>query len=63
MYTQRRVKCMKKLKEYRIKNNYSQEKLTYETGVTVRYIAFLEIGESKPLLELAAKIAKNAHYS
>lgn len=49
---------MNKLKEYRIKNNYSQEKLAYETGVTVRYIAFLESGDRTPSLELAANIAK-----
>lgn len=52
---------MNKLKELRLKNNYSQEKLAYETGVTVRYIAFLESGERKPSLELAAKIAKKLH--
>lgn len=49
---------MNKLKEYRIKNNYSQEKLAYETGVTVRYIAFLESGDRTPSLALAANIAK-----
>lgn len=49
---------MNKLKEYRIKNNYSQEKLAYETGVTVRYIAFLESGDRTPSLKLAANIAK-----
>lgn len=49
---------MNKLKEYRLKNNYSQEKLACETGVTVRYIAFLESGDRTPSLELADSIAK-----
>lgn len=52
---------MNKLKELRIKNNFTQEKLAYETGVTVRYIAFLESGDRKPSLELAGKIAEKLH--
>lgn len=46
-----------KLKEYREKKQLSQTELAYKTGVSQRYIAFLEAGQRTPSLKLASRIA------
>lgn len=46
-----------KLKEYREKKQLSQTELAYKTGVSQRYIAFIEAGQRTPSLKLANKIA------
>lgn len=48
---------MNNLKKIRMKKHYSQEKLAYEAGITVRYVAFLESGKRKPSLDVAFKIS------
>lgn len=49
---------MNNLKQIRKKQNMSQELLAVKSGVTVRYIAFLESGQRNPSIKLAFKIAK-----
>ncbi|ERT60773.1 helix-turn-helix transcriptional regulator [Megasphaera vaginalis (ex Srinivasan et al. 2021)] len=47
-----------KLKEFRKEKGMSQTTLAYETGVSQRYIAFIEDGYRTPSLRLALKISK-----
>lgn len=46
-----------KVKEYRKKKKISQTELAYKTGVSQRYIAFIEANQRTPSLKLAKKIA------
>lgn len=47
-----------KLKEYRLKKGLSQTELAYATGVSQRYIAFIEANQRTPSFKLASKIAR-----
>ncbi len=49
---------MSKLKEYRIKNNISQEKLAKEIGVTATLVGFWENGKRELPVRHAKKIAQ-----
>ena len=46
-----------RLREYRREKNMSQTELAYKTGVSQRYIAFIEAGKRTPSLDLAKKIS------
>ncbi|HJE82948.1 helix-turn-helix transcriptional regulator [Megasphaera stantonii] len=46
-----------KVKEYREKNNMTATELAYKTGVSERYILFIEAGKRTPSLRLANRIA------
>lgn len=46
-----------KLKKYRKEKNMSQTELAYKTGVSQRYIAFIEAGKRTPSLDLAKRIS------
>ncbi|WP_278947738.1 helix-turn-helix transcriptional regulator [Megasphaera elsdenii] len=47
-----------KMKEYRQEKGLSQTELAYKTGVSQRYIAFIEANKRTPSLKLAMKISK-----
>ncbi|MFA5108463.1 MAG: helix-turn-helix transcriptional regulator [Candidatus Micrarchaeia archaeon] len=47
-----------KIKEYRAKNNLTQEELANKVGVRRETIVFLEAGKYNPSLLLAYKVAK-----
>jgi putative transcriptional regulator len=47
-----------KMKEYRAKNNLTQEKLAQSVGVRRETIIFLEQGKYNPSLRLAYKVAR-----
>jgi putative transcriptional regulator len=47
-----------RIKEYRAKKNYTQEKLAEIVGVRRETILFLEQGKYNPSLKLAYKIAR-----
>jgi putative transcriptional regulator len=47
-----------RIKEYRAKKNYTQEKLAAIVGVRRETILFLEQGKYNPSLKLAYKIAR-----
>ena len=46
-----------KVKQYRKKRKLTQTELAYKTGVSQRYIAFIEANQRNPSLRLAQKIA------
>lgn len=46
-----------KVKQYRMKKNMTQTELGYKTGVSQRYIAFIEANQRNPSLKLAQRIA------
>lgn len=46
-----------KVKQYRQKKKITQTELAYKTGVSQRYIAFIESNQRTPSLKLAQKIA------
>lgn len=52
---------MNNLKKYRLKNNLTQNELAEKSGVTRRYIAFMEAGDRTPSLSVAKKIATALH--
>ena len=47
-----------RIKEYRVKNNLTQEKLAEAVGVRRETIIFLEQGKYNPSLRLAYNVAK-----
>ncbi len=47
-----------KIKEYRQKKGITQTALAYMTGVSQRYIAFIESDKRTPSLKLTMKIAR-----
>lgn len=57
------TKLKNNLKAYREKNNYSQERLAKELGVSRQTIISIEKGRYNPSLPLALRIAKvfNVH--
>ncbi len=50
-----------RIKEYRAKNNLTQEKLAEMVGVRRETIIFLEQGKYNPSLRLAYSVAKALH--
>jgi len=48
---------MNKMKEHRISKNMSMKSLSMETGVSERYLYFIENGEKNPSIHTAKKIA------
>ena len=52
------VNMKTRIKEYRLKYNYTQEKLAELVGVRRETIIFLEQGKYNPSLRLAYNIAK-----
>lgn len=46
------------LRRIRESRGLSQTELAYKTGVTPRYIAFIETGDRTPSLKTASKLAK-----
>lgn len=48
----------KKLRDERLKNNLSQEKLAFKAGVTRNYISMIERGERTPTVTKLYDIAK-----
>ncbi|WP_239639643.1 MULTISPECIES: helix-turn-helix transcriptional regulator [unclassified Megasphaera] len=47
-----------RIKEYRQKKGLSQTELAYKTGVSQRYIAFIEANQRTPSFKLALRISK-----
>lgn len=47
-----------KIKEYRQKKGLSQTELAYRTGVSQRYIAFIEANQRTPSFKVALRISK-----
>lgn len=47
-----------RIKEYRQKKGITQTALAYMTGVSQRYIAFIEANKRTPSLKLSIKISK-----
>lgn len=47
-----------KIKEYRQKKGLSQTELAYKTGVSPRYIAFIEANQRTPSFKVALRISE-----
>ncbi len=52
------IKVKNRIKEFRAKNNLTQEELANKVGVRRETIVFIEKGKYNPSLKLAYKIAK-----
>ena len=50
-----------RIKEYRIRHNFTQEDLANKVGVRRETIVFLEQGKYNPSLRLAHDVAKTLH--
>jgi len=46
------------LRKFRLGNNFTQEKLALEAGLSLRFIQNLESGERQPTLETIFKLAR-----